>query len=112
VERTFAWLGQSRRLANDYERLPETAVAMIYWAMSRIMLRRPVSAVSSNVLRRAYEGNFEAFCKTDSKAVINEVGPPLRCLLLSTAREAPEHPTRQRQITREGAGVHYRCTTQ
>jgi putative transposase len=40
VERTFAWLGKARRLARDYERLPETAVAMIYWAMSRIMLRR------------------------------------------------------------------------
>ena len=40
VERTFAWLGQARRLAKDYERLPETAVAMIYAAMSRIMLRR------------------------------------------------------------------------
>lgn len=40
VERTFAWLGQARRLAKDYERLPETAVAMVYWAMSRIMLRR------------------------------------------------------------------------
>jgi putative transposase len=46
VERTFAWLGQARRLAKDYERLPETAVAMILWAMSRIMLRRLVSAVS------------------------------------------------------------------
>jgi hypothetical protein len=44
VERTFAWLGQARRLAKDYERLPQTAVAMIYWAMSRIMLRRLVSA--------------------------------------------------------------------
>ena len=40
VERTFAWLGQAFRLAKDYERLPESAVAMIYWAMSRIMLRR------------------------------------------------------------------------
>ena len=40
VERTFAWLGQARRLAKDYERLPETAVAMIYWAMSPIMLGR------------------------------------------------------------------------
>jgi putative transposase len=40
VERTFAWLGQARRLGKDYERLPETAVAMIYAAMSRIMLRR------------------------------------------------------------------------
>jgi len=36
VERTFAWLGQARRLAKDYERLPETGVAMIHWAMSRI----------------------------------------------------------------------------
>ena len=40
VERTFAWLGQARRLAKDYEGLPETAVAMIHAAMSRIMLRR------------------------------------------------------------------------
>ena len=40
IERTFAWLGQARRLARDYERLPETAVAMIYAAMGRLMLRR------------------------------------------------------------------------
>ena len=43
-EDILARLGQARRLAKDYERLPETAVAMIYWAMSRIMLRRLVSA--------------------------------------------------------------------
>ena len=46
IERTFAWLGQARRLAKDYERLPETAVAMIYAAMSRIMLRRLARAAS------------------------------------------------------------------
>jgi putative transposase len=40
IERTFAWLGKARRLAKDYERLPETGVAMIYAAMSRIMLRQ------------------------------------------------------------------------
>jgi putative transposase len=40
VEWTFAWLSRSRRLARDYERLPETSVAMIQAAMSRIMLRR------------------------------------------------------------------------
>ena len=40
VERTFAWLGQSRRLSKDYERLPETGEAMIHAAMARIMLRR------------------------------------------------------------------------
>jgi putative transposase len=40
VERTFAWLGQARRLSRDYERLPATSEAMIYGAMSRLMLRR------------------------------------------------------------------------
>ena len=40
VERTFAWLGQARRLSKDYERLPAVSEAMIYGAMSRLMLRR------------------------------------------------------------------------
>ena len=40
VERTFAWLGQSRRLSKDYERLPLSSEAFIYGAMSRLMLRR------------------------------------------------------------------------
>jgi transposase len=40
VERTFAWLGHSRRLSKDYERLPAVSEAMIYGAMSRLMLRR------------------------------------------------------------------------
>ena len=44
VERTFAWLGQARRLSKDYERLPETSEAMIYGAMSRLMLRRLTAA--------------------------------------------------------------------
>ena len=40
VARTFAWLGQNRRLSKDYERLPETGEAFIYVAMSRLMARR------------------------------------------------------------------------
>jgi transposase len=40
IERTFAWLGQSRRLCRDYELLPQTSETMIYAAMSRIMLKR------------------------------------------------------------------------
>ena len=40
VERTFAWLGLSRRLSKDYERLSKTAEAMIYGAINRVMLRR------------------------------------------------------------------------
>ena len=40
VERTFAWLNQSRRLSKDYERLCETSEALIYAAMTRLMVRR------------------------------------------------------------------------
>jgi len=40
VERTFAWLGRHRRLSKDYEGQPESSEAMIYIAMSHLMLRR------------------------------------------------------------------------
>jgi putative transposase len=40
VERTFAWLGRSRRLSKDYEGLPATEEAWIYLAMSMLMLAR------------------------------------------------------------------------
>ena len=40
VERTFAWLVRQRRLARDYERLPDTSESFIYVAMIRLMLRR------------------------------------------------------------------------
>jgi transposase len=39
VERTCAWLGQHRRLSKDYERGGETSEAMVYAAMSRLMVR-------------------------------------------------------------------------
>jgi putative transposase len=40
VERTWAWLNQSRRLSKDYERLPKSSEAMISLSMTRLMLRR------------------------------------------------------------------------
>jgi putative transposase len=40
VERTFAWLGRSRRLSKDYEALPETSETWIYVAMLHLMLKR------------------------------------------------------------------------
>jgi putative transposase len=40
VERTLAWLNQSRRLSKDYERLPKSSEAMIYLSMTRLRLRR------------------------------------------------------------------------
>jgi len=40
VERTFGWLGRSRRLSKDYEQLPATSEAMIYAVMVRLMLKR------------------------------------------------------------------------
>jgi len=38
--RTFAWLGRNRRLSKDYERLSSTGEALIYVAMTRLMVRR------------------------------------------------------------------------
>jgi putative transposase len=40
VERTFAWLSQYRRLSKDYEVLSTSSEAMIYIAMTRLMVRR------------------------------------------------------------------------
>ncbi len=40
AERTFAWLGRSRRLFKDCERLPESSEAMIQVSMIHMMLRR------------------------------------------------------------------------
>jgi putative transposase len=40
VERSFAWLGRYRRMSKDYEYLTASSEAMIYTAMSRLLLRR------------------------------------------------------------------------
>ena len=40
VERTFAWLNQSRRLSKDDEELPTTGETFVYVAMTRLMLKR------------------------------------------------------------------------
>jgi transposase len=40
VERTFAWLMHSRRLARDYETRTDTSESMICWSMSIVMSRR------------------------------------------------------------------------
>jgi hypothetical protein len=40
IERTIAWMGRYRRPSKDYEYLPASSEAMIYLAMSRLMLRR------------------------------------------------------------------------
>ena len=49
VERTFGWIGRSRRTSKDYERTASSAEGFTYAAMSRLMLKRltsPVKALS------------------------------------------------------------------
>lgn len=40
VERTLSWLGRSRRLSRDYERLPGSSEALIYLTCIRLLLVR------------------------------------------------------------------------
>lgn len=40
VERTLAWLGRYRRFSKDYEELTESSEALVYLAMTHLMLRR------------------------------------------------------------------------
>jgi transposase len=40
VERSFAWLARFRRLARDYERLPETLAGLHFLAFAMLMLKR------------------------------------------------------------------------
>lgn len=42
VERSFAWAARFRRLARDYERLPETLAGLHYLAFVILMLKRVV----------------------------------------------------------------------
>lgn len=43
VERTFAWLGNYRRLSKDYEHLPASSESFIYMASCDLMLKRLAS---------------------------------------------------------------------
>ncbi len=48
VERTFAWAARFRRLAKDYERLPETVVGLHFVAFSCLMLHRLVTVAAQS----------------------------------------------------------------
>jgi putative transposase len=54
AERTFAWLGRSRRLAKDCERDPESSAAMIRVSMVHTMLRRLAPAATKRSQRFRY----------------------------------------------------------
>lgn len=45
VERGFAWMSRFRRLARDYERLPETLAGLHFLAFAMLMLKRVVGAL-------------------------------------------------------------------
>jgi putative transposase len=46
IERTFAWLGRSRRLSKDYERCTKSSEGMIYFASIALLLKRLAPATS------------------------------------------------------------------
>lgn len=48
VERTFAWTARFRRLARDYERLPQTLAGLHFIAIAGLMLKRVASIFISS----------------------------------------------------------------
>jgi len=48
VERSFAWAARCRRLAKDYERLPETVAGLHFVAFACLMLQRLVNVVAQS----------------------------------------------------------------
>jgi transposase len=46
VERSFAWAARFRRLARDYERLPETLAGLHFLAFAILMLIRFVELIA------------------------------------------------------------------
>jgi transposase len=48
VERSFAWMAKFRRLARDYERLPETVAALHFVAFASLMLHRIVPMLTQS----------------------------------------------------------------
>ncbi|MCX4784968.1 transposase [Streptomyces sp. NBC_01221] len=53
VERSFAWLMRSRRLARDYETEPVSSEAVILWSMITVMSRRLARREAATRQRRA-----------------------------------------------------------
>jgi transposase len=58
VERTFAWLGQNRRLSKDYECLPMYSEAHSYLASIRLLLRK----ITANTQSPHQNGVLDAIC--------------------------------------------------
>jgi transposase len=48
VERSFAWATRFRRLARDYERLPETVAGLHFVAFACLFLQRAIAAVGAS----------------------------------------------------------------
>ena len=50
VERTFAWLNRNRRLAKDFEATLESALAWLFLASVKLLMRRLGRMQQSNVV--------------------------------------------------------------
>ena len=48
VERSFAWAARFRRLAGDYERLPETLAGLHFLAFAMLLLKRFVTIITQS----------------------------------------------------------------
>lgn len=73
VERSFAWAARFRRLARDYERLPETLAGLHFLAFAILLLKRIVELMAKSITRSSPPAPFRtlplgSFCRRASRA--------------------------------------------
>jgi hypothetical protein len=67
VDRSFAWLGRSRRLAKDFEATVESSTAWVHLANLRLLSRRLAQPTPSKTQPRKVMTNYESASEEAAK---------------------------------------------
>ena len=99
VERTLAWLTAHRRLARDYERLPEHSEAWVKWAMIGLSGRPPPSTVAGTSASARSPGTTVPAAHRGTSSVLAPE-PSFPVLKIEPVRTAPNRPPGPRFVGR------------
>jgi transposase len=95
IERTFGWRMQHRRLARDYEALPQRSRAMIHWAMAKQNVPRTAGRIHANLANR--NGHPTHICLNIDQMPSLQL--PQVASLSAKTRHCAHHPREDRPAT-------------